>query len=218
MSTAVLTCVAMPIAAADWLDAVLPILFAVVWVVSQVVAAARRLGGGQRAEGPVRRPAAGPRPAVPVARNAPADGAAMRAELERQIEAFRRAQAEGAAGQATRKAPPAPRPKPPPSVAAKPPAAAPAKPRPEARPAVRAPVLGGHAGDLARHVEGAFAHDLAHASSPLQERLGGSTAPRAETPQARSPAELLVAMIRDPAMVRQAFLLREVLDRPVERW
>ena len=75
-------------------------------------------------------------------------------------------------------------------------------------------VLGGHAGEIARHVEGAFAHDLAHAEAaasepapvPTVQGAGGSTAAD------------LVAMIRDPSTLRRVILLREILDRPVDRW
>lgn len=229
-------------AAGDWLEALLPILFVLFWIVSQVINVVQRLrgaGGGdaaRRGKGGVPgervvRPAAPPRDA----------GADARKELERQIEAFRRGQAE-AARTAGRQSPPgsptpaAARPAAPrPSAAAQPPAAkepgkkqVPARPRPTAQ---SSPALGGHEGDIARHVEGAFAHDLSHAraarpaaaapvagamvASALEANAGDSAAGAALP---RSTAAELVAMIRNPATVRQAIILAEVLGRPVDRW
>jgi hypothetical protein len=76
------------------------------------------------------------------------------------------------------------------------------------------PILGGHAGEIGRHVEGAFAHDLAHAGI-----RPGSSDQSAVAPQTvPTVAHELVAMFRDPKTIRQVILLREVLDRPIDRW
>jgi hypothetical protein len=79
------------------------------------------------------------------------------------------------------------------------------------------------AGDVARHVEEAFSHDLAHSTAGIHPTMGTHPASSAATvttgdAAARSTAAALVAMMRSPATVRQAILLREVLDRPVHRW
>ena len=87
--------------------------------------------------------------------------------------------------------------------------------------------------DVARHVQDAFAHDLKHdrpgiglANAPLRagrSPLAGqpAAAPAAPKRTAKLPvstaAELLEAL-RNPATIRQTILLREVLERPVDRW
>jgi len=74
-----------------------------------------------------------------------------------------------------------------------------------------APTRGDAGGsDVARHVQEAFAHDLVHQSPdaiPLP--------PVAAT----SPVVAeLVAALRSPAGIRQMVILKEVFDRPSERW
>ena len=60
----------------------------------------------------------------------------------------------------------------------------------------------------------AFAHDLAHAGI-----RPGSSDQSAVAPQTvPTVAHELVAMFRDPKTIRQVILLREVLDRPIDRW
>ena len=66
-------------------------------------------------------------------------------------------------------------------------------------------------GDVAGHVATAFAHDLAHAS-PDRTIM---TTDRAATP---SPASELLAARRAPGGLRQLILMREVLERPTQRW
>lgn len=218
----------------DLLEALLPILFVLFWVVSQVINVVQRVRGAGDAARRGKGGAGGERVVRPVA--PPRDaGTEARQDLERQIEAFRRGQAEAAkpAGRAapvpaaTGPAPPRPA-SAPPARAAKPPRReqAPSRPRPAPPPS---PALGGHDGDIARHVEGAFAHDLSHARAArpaaavagampvsVPEAAGG--VPAAGPAPPRSTAAELVAMIRNPATVRQAILLGEVLGRPVDRW
>lgn len=245
MSLPPLALLVLPLAApGDWLEALLPILFVLFWVVSQVMNVAKALRGQARRE-PPRGPAAPPMP-----RQAPPDAA--REDLVRQIEAFRRGQAE--AGRPVPRAPdavpPLPRgPRPQGTRETTPPPARPraASPIPQARPqsasrdsasGARQPnrpapkarptglgaeaVLGGHAGEIARHVDGAFAHDLAHTPAgvrPGTEAGGAGPAPVAGGQGgAGSTAADLVAMIRDPSTLRRVILLREILDRPVDRW
>lgn len=226
----------LPLAAADWLELVLPVIFVIFWLVSQIVALVQRVRGVGNAAPPQRPPVvvqARPRP--PVAPPAPGD------RLELEIEAFRRAQAEAAAKRdpAPRPAAPArPQPRPPvrqgearPGEPARPPQGqrpAPAQRAAAAQPVQRAtatrpapsapprPVPGG----VARHVEEAFSHDLAHSAGAIHSAPGA--APSSSTAAAdaadRSTAAAIVAMMRSPASVRQALLLREILDRPVHRW
>ena len=248
MSLPTLALLTLPLAApGDWLEALLPILFVLFWVVSQVMNVAKALRGPARQQ-PPREPVARPAPPRP----APADAA--RDDLTRQIEAFRRAQAEAArpGGRPPEAAPPLPRaPRPQEARGAAPPPArprvTPPLPQPPRQPAApgssagtlpqsrqsgrpgTAPkprptglgadaVLGGHAGEIARHVEGAFAHDLAHDTAGTDAGSAGQ-APVPGTPGARgSTAADLAAMIRDPSTLRRVILLREILDRPVDRW
>ncbi|MFM8703561.1 MAG: hypothetical protein ACKOHG_06775, partial [Planctomycetia bacterium] len=86
------TCVLLA-AGFDWLEALLPVLFVVFWILSQVFAVFRRLQGG-RPVGEPRRPAPLPRfdPAVGrEQRRMPAgDAADPRGDLAKQIEDFLR--------------------------------------------------------------------------------------------------------------------------------
>ena len=142
------------------------------------------------------------------------DGLDPREELQRQIEEFLKNAAEGR------------RPKPPaaprredrerkriePAVAK--PAAAP--PLPPLAPAAERHVgsLESRPTEVARHVQDAFAHDLGH--------LAPGIAAAARRTEAAKPgattAESLVTAARNPATIRQAILLREILERPVDRW
>lgn len=225
-----------PLAAADWLELVLPVLFVIFWLVSQIVNLVQRVrGAGGGAAAPQRPPVAVPgKPRPPVAQP-PA-----RERLELEIEAFRRAQAEaaakgnpaarpaqprqtGAPGGPVRQAPPvAQGQKPTPASPARPAPAQPAKRVSAARPAPAEPARPA-AGSVARHVEEAFSHDLAHSAGGIHPTLGAQRTSAAGAATAgdaaeRSTAAAIVAMIRSPATVRQAILLREVLDRPVHRW
>ncbi len=230
----------LPVAAAgDWLEALLPLLFFIFWIVSQVVNVVRRVrGGANPAQPPAPRPVVReirlPAPLKPEAR----DAGEARAELDRQIEAFRRAQQEAGSrvppAKARREAPrPAPRPPAPVGRSgARPgtPASSQAAP-PRSRPGS----LGGHADEIGRHVDDAFSHDLSHSPSgiqpsqqdrtatrgtgePLSRRTGAAETTAAASRPVTTAAEELVAMLRNPATVRQVILLREVLDRPLERW
>jgi hypothetical protein len=79
------------------------------------------------------------------------------------------------------------------------------------RPAAAAGQRAANSGsDIADHVAGAFAHDLAHESP---DRIAAAT-PRAEP---SAPSDLLAA-IRSPGGLRQLILMREVLERPTHRW
>jgi hypothetical protein len=223
----------------DWLEAILPILFVGFWILSQVFAIFRRVAGGPARPPVVRVPDLardeGPKPRPP----ARPEGD-PRAELDRQIADFLR-QVTGEAPQETPARPrsqspshepePArqrsetpPLPKQSAPVAQRPRPAAP-RPRPAAQPA---PAAGArHVGtldmqpsDVARHVEDAFAHELGHLHSGL-ERPGDEPA-QAERPRpaigGRVTARDLVTAARDPATIRQAILLREILERPADRW
>ena len=242
----VVACMVLPLAANDWLEGLVPFLFFVIWIVSQVVAGVRRIGGGGKVAGgdPNAGRPVGPAPGQvrevrpPVVPVGEPDRRAAQDDLQRQIEAFRRGQAAGGIPDPPRRTPsnPPALPKAPPRrepVAGKPAAArgqeggvrrspAPTANRSAAAPARQGtppannppPILGGHGGEIGRHVDGAFAHDLADAGV-----RPGSSDQSAVAPQTvPTVAHELVAMFRDPKTIRQVILLREVLDRPIDRW
>jgi len=206
----------------DWIEGLLPLLFVIFWIVSQVVNVVRRVagGGGPAAAPPVRLPRR------PVAGEPPAD---VRIELERQIEEFLRQSRGGQQPPTTQPAQqrkPEPRPQQRPAVqrsgrsqasgksAVRRPPPLPAKAgTPATRVATRQFTPLGEAGDdVAEHVQDAFAHDLSHrdsmATSPTAAKSAG----------AGSTADELAAAFRDPAALRRLIVMREILDRPVHRW
>lgn len=198
----------------DWLESLLPFVFVVFWIVSQVVAVLRRLQGAGRQPVPPPRPlprfdpASGqPRPLQPEAER-PGD---LRGELEKQIAEFLR--------EAKRERKPA-RPAEP---------IRPHAPRKEKSPEAQRPRP--QAGEsVARHVRDVFSHELSDLPKPpaagdtLDGRrrggVSGDQLPAVIAAQRAVPTqtEELVHLLRSPSTIRQAILLREVLDRPVDRW
>jgi len=224
MTTAVVHPAPLFAAGFDWLEAILPFLFVGFWILSQVFAVFRRVAGG-----PVRPPVVGP-PGRPrdVAGGPPPLPEAERSELERQIAEFlREAQRDprGAERPQARREPPR-RPAEPQRRVATPAVQEPTRPAPAKPVAAGAPVraqrpaggLGAGPSDVARHVQDAFSHQLGHLHSGLEAR--GEV--DAREPVQRAGSSLaphdLVRILRDPATLRQAVLLREILERPVERW
>lgn len=247
----------------DWLEALLPFLFVVFWILSQVFAVFRRMnqGGGQKPPPPPlpRFDPARDRPQVP---RLPAEElAAPRSDLEKQIAEFlREATGETKRRPATSKSEPATVLRPQPTRATPRPQSSQrsqSSQRPQssqrsqgsARPqssedarreqrqqlpsvavretaATRADVAmrEGNAtregmdanASVARHVKDAFSQELAHLKGGLAEDAAKSGTPPATA--ATQQMDELVQMLRNPATIRQAVLLREVLDRPVERW
>ena len=197
----------LPLAAGEWLEALLPFLFLLFWIVSQIRNFFRAANPGVPPGPVVARP--GPRP--PAAEDA-------RGDLSRQLEEFLRRSQAGNAAPDRRRA--AASPPPPPgrrstrqagreSRGGRPAAPSPA---PVAAPAGPLGSLGGHGGDVARHVGDAFAHEIRH----LDSRVGAhETAPAVA---AAGPVIDLATLVRDPATLRQLVLVREVLERPVDRW
>jgi len=64
--------------------------------------------------------------------------------------------------------------------------------------------------DVSKHVTEAFATDLKHRIAPVDAPL--------QPPVVADRAVDLVSMLREPATLRTLVVLREVLDRPVDRW
>jgi len=212
----------------DWLEAILPILFIGFWIVSQVFAVLRRVAGGPAKPPVVRVPdlvrdeGRVPRPPVQPEGD-------PRAELEKQIADFLRQ----VTGEAPAAAPPRAPATPPPAPKRPAPLPVPVakRPQPGAPPspatARRESVGERHVGTLdiqpstvARHVQDAFEHQLGHLHSGL-ERPADEGAPKAAAQRVdgrQITARDLVAAARDPATIRQAILLREILERPVDHW
>ena len=210
----------------DWLEALLPFLFVAFWIVSQVFAVFRRLQGGGRQQ-----PPPPPRPRFDPVRDRPRppqpageDAADQRSVLEKQIAEFlREATGEKKSQPTMQKSEPgtATRPQPPRAaapvrrerepkknavtreVAARITETAPQQPRPQSE-------------SVARHVQDAFSRELTHLRGTITQdepQAGGASRTSALTP-----AEELMHLLRNPVTVRQVILLREILDRPVERW
>lgn len=69
--------------------------------------------------------------------------------------------------------------------------------------------------DVARHVEESFGQGE---RAPLSGATPAAVAPLPAAPAPTPAAAELVAALRDPATLRRMILVREVLDRPVDRW
>ena len=228
----------------DWLEAILPILFVGFWILSQVFAVFRRLqGGGQKPPALPRFDPARDRQRLP---RPPADDVAVpRTDLEKQIAEFlREATGEQQRQPTIKKAPPQLAKKPQPtrpvqrtnaerrvsqdsrsqqSRSQGPRDVAP--PQREREPKQPAVVAGKTAAitpegqetnvSVSRHVQDAFARELTHLQGTIKHD-------EAKTSDVVSPAatqaEELRHLLRSPATIRQVIVLREVLDRPVDRW
>ena len=224
----------------DWLEAVLPFLFVVIWIISQIMALVRRVSGGGAGGAPAPRPEVirelprRLRPLPPAAPPVAGDS------LERQIEEFKRARQgmPAAGGRAEPPPVPPPNPYPPPTPATSSPRAprAAEAPAPQRSPLTDTSLAPGglerptplpqfgkldaRQTEVDRHVSDAFAHDLGHRTSGLADHhLAGARQPAAAAePAAVTQADELVRMLSNPRGLRQLILLREVLDRPLDRW
>lgn len=195
----------------DWLEALLPVIFVIIWIVSQIAAAYKKLAGPK----PEARPAA-PRPPVKPVGEQPAGGkvgGGLDAELRQQIEAFLGERRPQPITIEQRDPPPLP------------PAHERRKKRvPQAgsqRPVKRSPPMTlVPAAETSRRA--ALPSQMAVREMPhLTTTLSDSSIEAATgqpSPTSVAVAGTLAAMLADPASLRQAILLREVLDRPVERW
>jgi hypothetical protein len=199
----------------DWLEGLLPFLFLLFWIVSQVVNVIRKAAGAGDPK-PVEPVRPQPPRRRPVAEGAPAGGD-ERLELERQIGEFLR-QSRGGPPATPRTQPPAPPPPRPPKLDAVPRGGTRSvTARREASTVKRPPASTDRDSTaVGRHVHDAFAHDLRHLESPLAGPEADLDA-AVQRPPVNVAAELTAAL-RNPATVRQLILLREVLERPVDRW
>ncbi|HVC92936.1 MAG TPA: hypothetical protein VND64_04555 [Pirellulales bacterium] len=70
------------------------------------------------------------------------------------------------------------------------------------------------------HLHQVFAHQVGHLSSsrPADPVLEGQSGAAPTTPDTTAPAEYLVSLLGNPQSLRSAVILREVLERPTQRW
>jgi hypothetical protein len=203
----------LPLAAGlDWLEALLPILFVGFWVLSQIVAIGRKIVGPPAETGRANRPAT-PQPPVIRRRRPRADGEERpghagnlesfgdrQGEVQREIREFL-------------------------ERASSPPVAKPAvrPPRPVS-PAVDQSKKSQSISSMSEKVQADFAKELQHLSSPLTSELlagdpslDGSRATTVADGRAKAARDIRT-MLRSPETLRQLVVLREILDRPVDRW
>lgn len=206
-----------PVVAAgiDWLEGLLPVLFVLFWIVSQVWNVVRRLNGRPVAPPPLpeRRPA-------PPAAGRPPDISREIEEFLRQARERRPSEPRPAASPQQAPARPPVKPPQPPAVAKR--VAPPPLPRGEPRRVEsgrdhKVGTLEGGETQLARHVHDVFSHELRHLTPGLPDGAARDAASAAPRPR-MSQAEELAHLLRSPATIRQVILLREVIDRPTHRW
>jgi hypothetical protein len=222
---------AVPLVAAglDWLEGILPLLFVLFWIISQIRGIFRTAQPPRPREKVVVRP-----PARPVAND-------PREDIQRQIEQFLRENANRGSARPSEarrpvenpaelrqrrpqrppRRPPLPVP-PPQPVAGTAPGGGPTRPAVEGR---HLGALESRTSDIARHVQDAFAQDIGHLAPGLTRsaRPADATPPIAAPPIAAPPiaaptAAELAALLRNPASIRQLILAREILERPEHRW
>lgn len=80
----------------------------------------------------------------------------------------------------------------------------------------------GHVGQaesqFAAHTQQVFQHSVGHLAAQSAAAADADAAPSPTTPPANPVAETVGALLGDPRSIRQAIILNEILDRPVERW
>ena len=196
-----------------WLEGLLPLLFVVIWIVSQVMGVLRKAGQA-------RREAAEP----PQLRDAGDNAARDPQGLDREIEEFLKRSLSGQPKRQPSPPPPSPSSRErsrqrasgqrqrPPVSSGQPPLLPVQQSRVQQSldQQIRMAATRVGAADISSHVEAAFAHDLAHESP-------GMTASRPTNQQAAHPAAHLVAALRSPEGLRQLILMREILERPAFR-
>jgi hypothetical protein len=78
--------------------------------------------------------------------------------------------------------------------------------------------LGGHSGDIARQVRAAFTPPAASAASSAARPTPSAARPAVAAPAPAARAADIIALLRQPAVLQQLVVAREILDRPEHRW
>lgn len=245
----------------DWLEALLPLAFLFIWIISQVAAVVRRVAGGARPAGDAGEEAVVRLPVPRVGRNGqrrclgcgtsfvtPAEAITpcpecglltaatageddeneagdMGTPLDDEIAAFLNRWRTAAAKETASEIAPAP-------ITIPPPLPLPPAHRQQTSQGGPSPrrvaqgILhhGQDTGEISEHVHAVFDKGLDHlpegeVESPWADR-GHTTGdqPRAAAAVSQTTAVSLARLLANPQTVRQAFVLREVLDRPTDRW
>ena len=243
----------------DWLEALLPLAFLFIWIISQVVAVVRRVAGGARPAGDVGEEPVVRLPVPRVGRNGqrrclgcgtsfvtPAEAITPCPEcglltaatagqdhedeeddagtpLDEEIAAFLNQWRTAAAKETVEEIATVPVTVPPPP----PPAHRKQMGQGGAPPRRAAPAIlrhGQDTGEISEHVHAVFDKGLDHlpegeVESPWADH-GHTTGdqPRTAAAVGQPTAASLARLFANPQMIRQAFVLREVLDRPTDRW
>lgn len=71
---------------------------------------------------------------------------------------------------------------------------------------------------FAAHTQQVFQHSVGHLAAQSAAAADADAAPSPTAPPANPVAETVGALLADPRSIRQAVILNEILDRPVERW
>lgn len=190
----------------DWLEALLPLLFVVFWIVSQIVAVIRKVAEAGRTAGP---------PPLPPSRTAP-DGTPSSTSLETEIREFlaRSAESRKPNGSIPKGPPPLP---------------GADKGAVRGAPATTAAGSGSQSlsgtlgkrerlrdnkpqqvgSDVAAHVRDVFGREMRHLSSPLAGEMHDEP-----LPSRSSRADRLLKLLRSPSGLKDLVVIREILDRP----
>jgi len=186
----------------DWLEALLPILFVLFWILSQLVAVVKKVvGTGERPQQPQQPP--------PIRRPRPvAVDRGDRGDLQDEIREFLRREVPDRRPAMPRPVMPGPSPQP----RTSPQLAERSKEMPE-------PVPSRVSGEsIAERVKQDFAKELEHLSTPLTaDRALASPQPGGAV-ATRLPVAEIMRSLRSPATLRELVVIREIFDRPVDRW
>lgn len=196
----------------DWLEALLPLAFALFWIISQIVAAVRKIaGGGGEAARPAAAPPRRPRPVAADREVARELRDEIREFLRRDVVEQRQALPSDFPKPTERTPPSPPKPRPA-SQRSRPPLAD----RPDVMRQPSSVSLSGES--IAEKVKEDFARELEHLSTPLTaDRVLATPQPGGAVVSA-SRTSRIVRSLRSPETLRELVVIREILERPVERW
>lgn len=190
----------------DWLETLLPILFFLFWILAQLVGVVKKVVGGGARPQPQRQP-----PPIRKPRPVAVDGVG-RGDLQDEIREFLRRESPdrrpAMPSPATSTPPPRPpRPRPAPQLVER------SKEMPKPMPSR----VSGES--IAERVKQDFSKELEHLSTPLTaDRALASSPPSGRVTSGSPAAAEIVRSLRSPATLRELVVIREILDRPVDRW
>ncbi len=188
----------------DWLEALLPVLFVLFWILSQLVAVVKKVvNAGERPQQPQQPPPPPVRRPRPVAVDR-----GERGDLQDEIREFLRREVPDRRPAMPR--PVMPRPSPQPATA--PQFVERSKEMPEPMPSR----VSGES--IAERVKQDFAKELEHLSTPLTADRVLASPQSGAAAVTRAASNEIVRSLRSPATLRELVVIHEILDRPVDRW